>query len=252
VWPQQATSQANGSPPKAKAGSQADSVAITADKVHLVEATAEIAKLRSGLHTKEQEKAVLQLQLQQQDFTVKKMSSDLSRHKLDLHKASDMALAAKDRQIEQLEDRLRQNDSAVLQLYGVLQQQQQQVAARAQSEKQQNHFKLLDPEVLAKIKGTTANGTVSRDDHMGQGRCTPKGSAAAAAAASFVTHHNKAAGQVNCYTALCRDVGFSAVSSTITVRLLVAAGVIVSVNGFSEAIASHLHQCIFSSDFGVM
>ena len=191
--------------PKAKANSDVDSIATTAEKVRLFEATAELAKLRTGLHTKEQEKAVLQLPLQQQDFTVKKMNSDLSRHKLELHRASDMTLAAKDRQIEQLEDRLRQNESAVLQLYGVLQHQQQQVAAREQSEKQQHQFKLLDPEVLAKIKGISISVTVNEDDQVGQGKCTPKGSVAAAATASFVTHHNKAAGQVNCYTVLCRD-----------------------------------------------
>ena len=131
------------------------------------------------------------------------MSADLSRRKeLELHKASDMTLAAKDRQIDQLEDRLRQNESAVQQLHAVLQQQQQQVDPQGQSEKTQNQFKLLDPVVLAKIKGLSVSGTVGSDYHMGQAGSAPKGSAAAAATASFVTHHNKAAGQVKRHTCI--------------------------------------------------
>lgn len=167
----------------------------TAEKVRLFEATAELAKLRAGLHTKEQEKTVMQMQLQQQHFAVKKMSSDVSRQKSDLRKESELTLAAKDQQIEQLESRLQQNESAVQQLYAVLQQ-QQEVLNRNQSEQKQSKIQLPAPEVLAEIKIPLGSGSTSRDGPSGTPLAGPKKSAAAAAAASFVTHLNKAAQQV--------------------------------------------------------
>ena len=169
----------------------------TAQKVRLFGATAELAKLRAGLNTKEQEKAVMQMQLQQQHFAVKKMISDVSRQKSYLRKESEVTLAAKDKQIEQLESRLQQSQSAVQQLYALLQQQQEAVRQN-QSEQKHNKFQLLDPEVLAKIKIPLSPGTMSMD---GKALAGPKKrSAAAAAAASFATHLNKAAWQV---TFLC-------------------------------------------------
>ena len=167
----------------------------TAEKVRLFEATAELAKLRAGLHTQEQDKAVLQMQLQQQHFAVKKMSLDVSRQKSDLRKESELTLAAKDLQIEQLKSRLQQNECAVQQLYAVLQQ-QQEALRQNQSEQKQNKFQLLDPEVLAKIKIPASSGTMSIDGRGGKAHAGPKKSAPAAAAASFVTHLNKAARQV--------------------------------------------------------
>ena len=171
----------------------------TAEKVRLFEATAELAKLRAGLHTKEQEKAVLHMQLQQQHFAVKKMSSDTSRQKSELRKELKLTLAAKDQQIEQLEDRLQQNESAVQQLYAVLHQ-HQEALAQSQSQQKQNKFELLDPDILARIKIPPSSGTLSRDGRVGKCLPGPKKSAAATAAASFVTHLNKVARQV---TLLC-------------------------------------------------
>lgn len=184
------------SPPRAKASGHGNTGIATAEKARLFEAAAELAKLRTGLHAREQEKALLEMQLQQQDFTVKKMSLDLSRHKLELHKETDTTLAAKDKQIVQLQERLQQNEAAVLQLYAALQQ-QQDPAVKGLAKQEQNKFKQLDPEVLAKIRGSFSMGMSSRHDLVGRSHSAPKQSAAAAAAASFTTHLNKAAGQVN-------------------------------------------------------
>ena len=192
AWLLQNSLQASSGSPKGKAEHQDHNSLTTSEKVRLFEATAELAKLRAGLHTKEQEKAVMQLQLQQQQFAVKKMSSDVSRQKSDLCKESELTLAAKDQQIEQLESRLQQNESAVQQLYAVLQLQQEAVRQN-QPEQKQNKFELLDPEVLAKIKMPSSSGSKSRDGPNGRSNVGPKTSVAAAAAASFVTHLNKAA-----------------------------------------------------------
>lgn len=171
----------------------------SAAKVRLFETTAELAKLRAGLDTKEQEKAVLQMHLQQQHFAVKKMSMDLTRQKSNSHKESELMLAAKDQQIEQLGSILQQKESAVQQLYEVLKQQQEALTkTKPQSEQKQSKFELLDPEVLAKIKISPCSGPVSAERKTLPG---PRKSAAAAAAASFVTHLNNAARQVTriCY-----------------------------------------------------
>ena len=176
----------------------------TAEKVRLFEATAELAKLRAGLHFKEQEKAVLHMQLQQQDFTVKKMSSDISRQKSDLRQQANLTLAAKDQKIEQLLTRLQQKDFAVQQLYATLQeqrQQQQETRAQRQPGKKQNKLKLLDPEVLAKITGSSSVTPKLEPPSVP----VPMMSAAATAAASFVTYLNPGTRQVTwlfCHLAL--------------------------------------------------
>lgn len=198
--------QMPGTTSKADADHQHEPATTTAEKVRLFEATAELAKLRAGLHSKEQEKATMHMQLQQQDFTVKKMSSDISRQKSDLRQQADLTLAAKDQQIEQLLTRLQQKESAVQQLYAALQEQQQQqqeAVALSQSKPKQNKLKLIDPEVLARIKGSSS--LVAKLEHLPAP--LPKPSAAATAAASFSSYLYKGMRQVNCCAAIDLQVG---------------------------------------------